>query len=287
MNTDHIPADKLREFIKDWREGIAKHPGRGDARAEEILTDLEWDFLTPSLPTLAAMTPAEREACLLMQADHLAGRCVIFSVGHSVTRYNAQNGDEHYEAARVLFKGGRTEILPLDELTPRPDLPPMVWPTSEPVQEDTPEPAPEQESNYLTTLNSSLRPGVLKPDPKPGEAWLVGYIIAPHEQFNVLYGFDNYAYDFQGNEWKIEDLIPLSRLVPESGIHKLRRELQKQVTRWEDEIKILEASIRVEAEIEAEKGRKRQFLSPADIAAGHIRSCVNAINRILAGETDD
>lgn len=174
---------------------------------------------------------------------------------------------------------GLPVLVPAEGLTPTGRYARLTLPPAE----DTPEPAPEQGSNCLETLNSSIRPGILKPDPRPDEAWLVGNLNAPHEQFNVIYGFGEYAHDFQGNDWKVTDLIPLSRLVPESELHNLRRALRKQVGWWEEEVQLLEVAIRAEA---ARKSTSRP-ISPAEIAAGQIRSSIDAINRILAGETND
>ncbi|CAB0889044.1 hypothetical protein I4J23_07420 [Corynebacterium diphtheriae bv. mitis] len=74
------------------------------------------------LPTLADMTTEEREKSVLMQAQDAKGKlCIILYVSSS--------------GASVLYKDGANGSLCLDSVTPRPDLPRLEWPSSEPEPE--------------------------------------------------------------------------------------------------------------------------------------------------------
>lgn len=74
------------------------------------------------LPTLADMTTEEREKCVLMQAQDAGGKlCIIL--------YASPSG------ASVLCRDGANGSWGLDSVTPRPDLPKLEWPSSEPEPE--------------------------------------------------------------------------------------------------------------------------------------------------------
>ncbi|MHD0241477.1 hypothetical protein ACQZF5_05255 [Corynebacterium diphtheriae] len=79
-------------------------------------------FDDTALPTLADMTVEEREKCVLMQAQDLGGKlCIIRSVDPL--------------GASVLYRDGTNGSWGLDSVTPRPDLPKLEWPSSEPEPE--------------------------------------------------------------------------------------------------------------------------------------------------------
>lgn len=106
-----IDADKLREFIQDWREGIAKYPGRGDGRAEEILATLENDFLIPQPRTLAD-TGWDDNVHPYMEAVTISGRrhILLAPMGYTAVSENTILVAEH--------GGGVPVLVPAEALSP-------------------------------------------------------------------------------------------------------------------------------------------------------------------------
>ncbi|AWR15506.1 hypothetical protein D9B85_05815 [Corynebacterium diphtheriae] len=75
-----------------------------------------------ALPTLADMTTEEREKCMFMQAVDRGGKlCTIL--------YAFPSG------VSVFYKDGTKGAWGLDSVIPRPDLPKLEWPSSEPEPE--------------------------------------------------------------------------------------------------------------------------------------------------------
>ncbi|MFC3848864.1 hypothetical protein ACFORJ_01605 [Corynebacterium hansenii] len=72
------------------------------------------------------MTPDEREACQWMQADvrTFARRMVIIEI--------------HASSVELIEKDGARWNVPPERVTPRPDLPRLEWPDSEPVSDTRP-----------------------------------------------------------------------------------------------------------------------------------------------------
>ena len=109
--TDQIPADKVRAIL-----------AKRDLWAIDMIAEIEALLPTPPLPTLADMTPEDRDECQWMQAD----------VADHDTRYVIANPhDRHGEVTLVAADGQFEWILP-EYVTPRPDLPRMEWPGNTP-----------------------------------------------------------------------------------------------------------------------------------------------------------
>ncbi|MHC9804565.1 hypothetical protein ACQXZ0_10560 [Corynebacterium diphtheriae] len=75
-----------------------------------------------ALPTLADMTVEEREKSVFMQAvDRGGALCIILCA--------------YLNGVSVFYKDGTKGVWSLDSATPRPDLPKLEWPSSEPEPE--------------------------------------------------------------------------------------------------------------------------------------------------------
>lgn len=75
-----------------------------------------------ALPTLADMTVEEREKSVFMQAvDRGGALCIILCA--------------YFNGVSVFYKDGTKGVWSLDSVTPRPDLPKLEWPSSEPEPE--------------------------------------------------------------------------------------------------------------------------------------------------------
>ncbi|MCS5479799.1 hypothetical protein NYP18_09015 [Corynebacterium sp. YIM 101645] len=105
-NDETITKNQLREFIKDWREGLAKFPGEN--YAGEILDDLEHDFLTPTMADIE-----------WIDAQH-AGLCAHASGSDEVVRmiYLAEDAEDSgmilcMAGDGVLFWTPRANLTPL------------------------------------------------------------------------------------------------------------------------------------------------------------------------------
>lgn len=79
----------------------------GEGSADDKVQELYEMILFPPLPTLADMTPEERAACAWMQADLADG------------------------GRMILDQNGRSDGVPADRVTPRPDLPRLEWPSDQ------------------------------------------------------------------------------------------------------------------------------------------------------------
>ena len=108
MTDQTIPADDLRRFIARYRTAA-------NDRGSILLDELE--ALLPH-PTLADMSPEERAACQWMQADVKPGGRLV------ITAPNAT----HARAA-LLDEGGEVTYQYHANITPRPDLPRLEWPS--------------------------------------------------------------------------------------------------------------------------------------------------------------
>lgn len=111
--TDQIFYEELRATIRD---AIASYL---DTYTAEELRELATESLSlPSLPTLADMTEEERAECQWMQADIIVGHDPLL-----ITRIERSDG-----TSTILDRNGRFDEVPAEDVTPRPDLPRMVWP---------------------------------------------------------------------------------------------------------------------------------------------------------------
>lgn len=131
--TDQIPADKVRKIATAMRDAMRRV--EDDYPDGEFLMDMsdyirDIDALLPASPrpTLADMTPEERDACQWMQADtKLWGRVVIIVPDLSDGR------------AALLDRCGDVIYGRYVNVTPRPDLPLLEWPGN---KDADPAPAP-------------------------------------------------------------------------------------------------------------------------------------------------
>ena len=119
MTDQTVPdvTDDDRRRAREWAEGIEANP-----KSWSLLTRTAARVVlnaVPALPTLADMTPEERDDCQWMQADTAGAddTCVLFVIG---TR-----------SAKGVAKGGRVTTGPHECFTPRPDLPRLEWPDND------------------------------------------------------------------------------------------------------------------------------------------------------------
>lgn len=111
--TDQIFYEELRATVRD---AIASYL---DTYTDEELRELATESLSLlSRPTLADMTPEEREACQWMQADIIGGDEPLV-----ITRIDRTDW-----SAVILDRNGRLDGVPAGAVTPRPDLPRLEWP---------------------------------------------------------------------------------------------------------------------------------------------------------------
>ena len=123
---DQIPADKVRKLAARFRQQMEPHTPFAEGMVWERAAEAVESLLpTPPRPTLADMTPEERDACQWMQAD-------LNGYGSRVVIVNPCWDDG---SARVMWMHTRIGVVPQRSITPRPDLPRMTWPG------DTPAPA--------------------------------------------------------------------------------------------------------------------------------------------------
>ena len=114
--SDQFSADKVREIIEEMH----RHANSGNVRgSEEMNIRYFAEKLSELVPsTLAEMTDKEQEACQWMRADLEGGECRAVII----------NPFWEDGRARVLWPGGFIEEIDWREITPRPDLPRMMWP---------------------------------------------------------------------------------------------------------------------------------------------------------------
>lgn len=104
---------------------------------------------TTTPPTMADMSPEEREACQWMQAD------VKLLNGGSATCVIA-NPRIPGAKVRVWAPHGGSDDIEEGRVTPLPDLPRLEWPVSEPVTESTPEPEPQTTPDHPAVLTTEV-----------------------------------------------------------------------------------------------------------------------------------
>ena len=128
MPDQTIPADKVREIIARWRDGVSDRGGL-------ILDDLKALLPAPPPPTLADMTPEEQGKHVGGQVDVSAeafgGRAIL--TGFETATLMGME----FPRALILTRDCRTISVPTDEVTPLPDLPRLEWPGDK-----KPDPAP-------------------------------------------------------------------------------------------------------------------------------------------------
>lgn len=153
-----IPADKV-QAVADWllneemaNGGLDEKIAPQLAARAQMCWEARAQLLALLRPTMADMTPEERAACQWLQADVKGedSRVVIVNT-------NWING-----SARIMRPTTRMAAVPWERVTPRPDLPRMMWPG------DTPHTGP--------TVTFSM-PAPTAPAPALPDGWL----LADHE----------------------------------------------------------------------------------------------------------
>lgn len=104
-------------LAREWAQSVLSGRATAVLPWEEAVARVLHSLLP--LQTLADMSVEEREACRWMQADDepTGDRVVILSPNWAKA------------IARVLRDTGRVSEVRADTITPRPDLPPLEWPS--------------------------------------------------------------------------------------------------------------------------------------------------------------
>lgn len=128
--TEHtIPADKIQDILTGIINGVYEvGAGRG---VSGIAEDLRALLPTPKPRTLTDMTPEEREACRWMQCEE----------SHAPTGGTKARGvilSSDGGSSSILERSGNVVLWPDHLVVPLLDEPPLKWPASAPVTEDTP-----------------------------------------------------------------------------------------------------------------------------------------------------
>lgn len=154
-----IDAEKVREVISEVLASTLR--GTVGRQVAEDYAALIGELIpTPPLPTLAEMTPEERERCQWMQAmftksDHEHVITCIFANKSRLMRRDDGMGFE----------------VPNDEIIPLSDLPPMKWPGSH-ADTITAESVEDVQAGRV----ADFEPALPRPEDVPaGEPWLVKY----------------------------------------------------------------------------------------------------------------
>lgn len=126
----HDVTDEDRRIARDWAEFVESSPDTWTGSIRVAALVILNDIPAPAPPTLADMAPEERRACQRLQADTKRGRAII--IGPEWANGHAELIDRQGN----VFYGAHADV------TPRPDLPPFVWPG------DTPAPAPLAPEDY-------------------------------------------------------------------------------------------------------------------------------------------
>ena len=156
MTDKTIPADQARR-ARQWARDTLDDVENG-ANVSAYARDAARTLITMMpRPTLADMTPEEREKCKWMQAD-------TSRWGHAVI-ICPDVGDGR---AALLDGWGHVDYEPHSKVTPRPDLPRMEWPGTE-------KPAPALPDGWrLADHKKHGRVIVTRPDPdEEGEAAII------------------------------------------------------------------------------------------------------------------
>ncbi|WP_044027492.1 hypothetical protein [Corynebacterium glutamicum] len=214
-----VDAEKVREALDSYLSNCTRGTV-GHYIAEEIARDLE-PLLPPKLPTLADMTPEEREACQWMQAD-----VKLDISGATVRRVIAHPGSADMNVS-VWAPCGGSNFVDAESVTPLPDLPKLQWPGDgvvdyEIVDESLDDQAVAKdvcnsEPNTSETPKSSIKPE----DVPPNEPWLIEVYgqkaIGARYQGDVFAPWSAAALDgaFAG-EYTDREVTLIHKLVPET-----------------------------------------------------------------------
>lgn len=123
MTDQTIPADKVRE-VRDLHRDAANMVTITDAEREihqHVADAMDALLPAPTRPTLADMALDEQAECAGMQADLVQGDRVVILDGTP----------DHDGFVQVLERSLDVYSPHPDDVTPRPDLPRLEWPSTE------------------------------------------------------------------------------------------------------------------------------------------------------------
>lgn len=150
-----VDGDKLREVIADW--GNREVTSDAYTLYRQVLALLP----TPSLPTLADMTPEEREACQWMQA--------IYDPDSGYTDGTVVIAQIKDDRAVIMWDDGSSDTRYHQHITPLPGRPRMVWPDEQATEEDMSIIPPEIDTSGGHDDHVDMTPE----DVPEGEPWVV------------------------------------------------------------------------------------------------------------------
>jgi len=120
-----VDGDKLREISSALLSEAVEVERTDPARASTLTYAANSiDTLLPTPPTMADMTPEDRQACQWMQATVLVEEDAMTGVIQKVR--------QDQDIVWLMFRSGNRNDYRLDEVVPRDDLPRMEWPGNEP-----------------------------------------------------------------------------------------------------------------------------------------------------------
>lgn len=178
------------QIAREWAEGFIKHADNAQIVDADELTAARHILATTTLPTMADVE-WDDEVHAGLCAEHAGGevvRMVNTTISTTWIRYILPNGE---------ISGGSSKLL-----TPIPGTKINLTPRREPEPESTPEPED------------------VKPDPQPGEAWLIEYEGKRYEAiywYSPLYAHWVFVRDREGAcSIESHEAAPVSRLVGEA-----------------------------------------------------------------------
>lgn len=184
------------QIAREWAEGFIKHAATAQIVDAGELAAARHVLATTTPPTMADIAWDD-------EAHHLAEATAAWSEGYPSTvimlnkfgkKIVVYQPSSHYSGVRELNPG----ILTPTGRKYRLDMTPL----SEPA-EDTPEPEQPRSED-------------VKPDPQPGEAWLIEY---EGERYEAIYWYSAwlFVYDWEGTvSIESHEATPVSRLVGEA-----------------------------------------------------------------------
>ena len=189
------------QIAREWAEKISIR--------EKITFSVDDETLAAARHILAATTPPTM-ADLGWDNEAHAGLCAESTDDGVVRMIGPDWVNDHADHIMCYLGDGQFDGLPMRSLTP---LPPGtrldLTPRREP--ESTPEPVPE---SVLTTEED------VKPDPQPGEAWLIEFEGKRYEAiywYSALYAHWVFVEDREGTvSIESHEAAPVSRLVGEA-----------------------------------------------------------------------
>lgn len=174
------------QIAREWAEGFIKHADNAQIVDADELTAARYILATAPAPTMADVE-WDDEVHAGLCAEHAGGevvRMVNATISTTWIRYILPNGEISGGSSKLLTPIPGTKI----DLTPR--------------RESEPESTPEPED--------------VKPDPQPGEAWLIEY---EGERYEAIYWYSAwlFVYDWEGTvSIESHEATPVSRLVGEA-----------------------------------------------------------------------